>query len=55
MAALNRGPLVDEGIEGPVLDEDDAYDLLERQCAQEFASQFKLYKLYGRSAAFEGH
>lgn len=54
LEALNRGPLADEGIRGVVLSEDEAYDLLERYCEQSFASQFKLYKLYGRAAAFHG-
>lgn len=29
-----------------------AYDLLQRTCAQEYASGFRLYKLYGQAAAF---
>lgn len=37
---------------GPTLDDDDAYDLLEGQCAASYASAFKLYKLYGRAAGF---
>jgi hypothetical protein len=40
---------------GPVLDDDDAYDLLDGYCQQEFARAFKLYKLYSRAAAFGGH
>ena len=38
-----------------MLDDDQAYDLLEGQCEPEFAGAFKLYKLYGRAAAFAGH
>lgn len=37
---------------GAVLDPDDAYELFERQCEPEFADSFRLYKLYGRAAAF---
>ena len=29
-----------------------AYDLFERVCAQEYASAYRLYKLYGQAAAF---
>lgn len=48
----NAGP--SEEVRGRVLDEDQAYDLLEGQCEPEFAGAFKLYKLYGRGAAFFG-
>ena len=37
---------------GDVLDDDQAYDLFENYCANEFARGFKLYKLYARAAAF---
>ena len=50
---LNAGP--SEEVRGAVLDDDQAYDLLEGQCEPEFAGAFKLYKLYGRAAAFLGH
>ena len=50
---LNEGQ--SEQVRGPVLDDDQAYDLLEGQCEPEFAGAFKLYKLYGRAAAFLGH
>jgi hypothetical protein len=40
---------------GAILDDDQAYDLLEAQCDPEFAGAFKLYKLYVRAAAFTGH
>jgi hypothetical protein len=39
---------------GPVLDDKDAYDLLNRWCGESFAHGFKLYKLYVRAAAFTG-
>jgi hypothetical protein len=50
------GPVVGgpEGARGPTLDPDRAYDLMEEQCANEFARGFKLYKVYVRAAAFEG-
>ena len=50
---FNAGP--SEEVRGVVLDDDQAYDLLEGQCEPEFAGAFKLYKLYGRAAAFLGH
>ena len=40
---------------GPVLDDDRAYKLLQSYCANCFARGFKLYKLYERAAAFVGH
>ena len=39
---------------GPVLKDTQAYDLLQRECAQPFARGFKLYKLYERAASFAG-
>lgn len=50
---LNEGS--SDVVRGAVLDEDQAYDVLEGQCAPEYAAAFKLYKLYGRAAAFLGH
>lgn len=50
---LNAGQSTE--FRGRVLDEDQAYDILEAQCEPEFAGAFTLYKLYGRSAAFLGH
>jgi hypothetical protein len=44
----------DSGATGSVLDDERAYDLFERYCENEFARGFKLYKLYGRAAAFGG-
>jgi hypothetical protein len=40
---------------GPVLNDERAYDLLQSYCANRFARGFKLYKLYDRAAAFVGH
>jgi hypothetical protein len=42
-------------LRGPALDDQQAYDILERSCAPPLATAFKLYKLYDRSAAFVGH
>jgi hypothetical protein len=39
---------------GPTLDDQDAYDLFDNYCDNDFARAFKLYKLYGRAAAFNG-
>jgi hypothetical protein len=39
---------------GSVLDDKQAYDLFNRYCAEDFARGFKLYRLYGRAAAFTG-
>ncbi|MEA2347220.1 MAG: hypothetical protein QOG62_1007 [Thermoleophilaceae bacterium] len=39
---------------GPVIAPDDAYALFERACKPSYAAAFKLYKLYGRAAAFTG-
>jgi len=36
------------------LDPDEAYDIMERYCEQEFARGFKLYKLYIRAVPFAG-
>jgi hypothetical protein len=40
---------------GPVLDDERAFKLLQSYCANRFARGFKLYKLYERAAAFVGH
>jgi hypothetical protein len=40
---------------GPVLDDQRAYQLLQSYCSNHFARGFKLYKLYERAAAFIGH
>lgn len=56
LARLSGGPVPGvANARGPQLDDQDAYAMLERSCAPEYARAFKLYKLYGRSAAFVGH
>jgi hypothetical protein len=40
---------------GPVLDDERGYKLLQGYCRHYFARGFKLYKLYTRAAAFIGH
>jgi hypothetical protein len=40
---------------GPVLDDPQAYTLLQSYCRNYLARGFKLYKLYNRAAAFRGH
>jgi hypothetical protein len=41
------------GGSGSTLPDEQAYDLFEGWCANDFASRFKLYKLYARAAAFQ--
>jgi hypothetical protein len=48
------GPVSGTGGRGVVLDDEEAYDLFENYCENEFARGFKLYKLYSRAAAFSG-
>ena len=48
------GPVGGTGGTGVVLSEDRAYDLFENVCENEYARGFKLYKVYGRGAAFGG-
>jgi hypothetical protein len=40
---------------GPVLDDGQAYRLLETFCSERYARNFKLYHLYVRAAAYAGH
>jgi hypothetical protein len=47
-------PVPGTGGTGAVLEDDQAYDLFEGWCGNEFARGFKLYKLYSRAAAFSG-
>jgi hypothetical protein len=42
------------GGRGATLEQEEAYELFERYCANEFARGFRLYKLYTRAAAFSG-
>jgi hypothetical protein len=41
------------GAVGATLPDEEAYDLFERYCPNEFARAVKLYKLYVRAAAFQ--
>ena len=47
-------PISGTQTKGTVLDDDEAYELFESYCENEFARAFKLYKLYSRAAAFGG-
>jgi hypothetical protein len=49
------GPVGTPSGRGAVLEDWQAYSLFERTCSRDYASQFKLYKLYTRAAAFRGH
>jgi hypothetical protein len=48
------GPVGEEGGHGATLEDEEAYQLFQNYCEQEFARGFKLYKLYTRAAAFGG-
>ena len=53
--ALRRfagGPTGSPGGRGATLEDDEAYKLFESYCANDFASAFKLYRLYTRAASF---
>jgi hypothetical protein len=55
VAELRRfasGPSGSPAGRGRALEDDKAYQLFESYCANDFASHFKLYKLYTRAAAF---
>jgi hypothetical protein len=41
------------GAEGSTLPDEQAYDVFEGWCENDFARSFKLYKLYARAAAFQ--
>ena len=49
-----RVQLNQAGSDGPTpsLPEDEAYELFERACANDYAAGFRLYKVYARAAAF---
>ncbi len=49
-----RAQLNQVGADGPTPDlpDEQAYDLLDRACANDFAAGFRLYKIYARGAAF---
>jgi hypothetical protein len=52
--SVSGGPTGSPAGNGPVLDDDRAYNLFNVQCRQEFATRFQLYKLYTRAAAYGG-
>jgi hypothetical protein len=51
---VSGGPTGSPAGRGAVLKTDDAYDLFEAQCRPDYATSFRLYKLYTRAAAFQG-
>jgi hypothetical protein len=55
VAALREfagGPVGSPAGRGATLDDSDAQRLFDSYCAQEFATGFKLYKIYTRAASF---
>jgi hypothetical protein len=42
----------DSGIESPPLSDDEALKLFDRECAQPYASTFRLYVIYARAAGW---
>ena len=48
------GPVGTADLTGATLDPDDAYDLMEGFCDEQYARGFRLYKLYTRYAALGG-
>jgi hypothetical protein len=48
------GPVGTAGGHGATLTDDQAYDVMEGWCGNEYARGFRLYKLYTRAAAFGG-
>ena len=48
------GPVGTAGGTGATLTEDQAYEVMEGWCGNEYARGFRLYKLYTRAAAFGG-
>lgn len=50
--AFAGGPVGRDRI-GATLEDDDAYELFDRYCENDFAKRFKLYKLYTRAASFQ--
>ena len=53
---FSGGPVTGEGFEGtgPVLEDEQAYELFERRCEQPYAEHFVLFKLYTHAAGFAG-
>jgi hypothetical protein len=52
LRAFAGGPTGSPAGRGNVLEDEQAYELLENWCGNHFARGFKLYKLYTRAAAF---
>jgi hypothetical protein len=52
LRAFAGGPTGSPAGRGNVLEDEQAYELLENWCGNDFARGFKLYKLYTRAAAF---
>jgi hypothetical protein len=48
------GPTGSPAGRGSTIPRDQAYEVLEGWCENEFADSFKLYKLYTRASAFQG-
>src|SRR5687768_13158187 len=48
------GPVPGTGGTGVILEDEEAYDLLERACSRSYARGFNLYKIYVRAAGFSG-
>jgi hypothetical protein len=51
---ISGGPTGSPGGNGPVLDNDTAYNLFDVDCRVGYAKHFRLYKLYTRAASFQG-
>ena len=47
---INTG---DAGVENPTLNDEEAYGLFQRACSHDYATAFRLYKLYFRASAYE--
>lgn len=52
---FSGGPVGSAPGRGAILDDKQAYEVLDGYCKSPIASAFKLYRIYGRAAAFEGH
>jgi hypothetical protein len=49
-AQINTG---DPGVQNPTLSDEAAYDVFENACSHDYATGFRLYKLYFRASAYE--
>lgn len=56
LRAFSGGPVTGEGVQGtgPVLEDEQAYELFENRCEGSYAEDFLLYKLYTHAAGFAG-